>query len=701
MTTPALLVGVTLLFWGWQTGHWIAGALMALVLEGSRLAKEKWQFTNDDFNRIWNVCMVLVVGGAIYAFAVNDGVSAVTGFIGARSFTARGQSMTQGALAALKFITWLPMFFAPFLAAQAYSQSGKSEFRPFSLWLRRRARLAGTEAAKEPPRGGINVAYPFFGVCLISASAANRRDGPWFYVGLCLLMAWVLWFHRPRRFAAPTWAVLVLVVAGLGYLGQAGLFRLQKLVERLDTFLISGLGRGGFDPKGSRTSMGEMGKLKLSGRIVLRLGIPDRQPVPSLLRETCYNLYKAPIWYGSKRDFQTVDPSVDEQTWVLRPATQPVSSVTVAAYLRGGRGLLPLPHHTARIENLPAGVMETNRFDTVKVDGAPGLVIYDARYGAKAVTDAPPDPRDDFDVPAAEEPALVQVLSELNLARLPRKQVLERVENFFQQNFEYSTWRKTSARQTDTNLTALGAFLLKDRAGHCEYFATATVLLLRKAGIQARYAAGYSVQETAGKGKFVVRDRHAHAWAQYWDDDTKTWNDFDTTPASWLAAESGNASMFELLSDGWSRMWFEFSKWRWGRSDVKRYLVWVLAGALVLMLVRLIYKGQWRRSKNSVRSTIPAPMFPGLDSEFYLIEKKLVEAGLVRRPAETFSNWLDRIEASQSVPTEPLHSLLLLHNRYRFDPHGITAEERLSLRADAERWLRSVKNEGDNNVRTA
>ncbi|MBT8330725.1 MAG: transglutaminase-like domain-containing protein, partial [Deltaproteobacteria bacterium] len=36
-------------------------------------------------------------------------------------------------------------------------------------------------------------------------------------------------------------------------------------------------------------------------------------------------------------------------------------------------------------------------------------------------------------------------------------------------------------------------FLTRSRSGHCEYFATATVLLLRQAGIPARYARGYSV----------------------------------------------------------------------------------------------------------------------------------------------------------------------------------------------------------------
>ena len=84
--------------------------------------------------------------------------------------------------------------------------------------------------------------------------------------------------------------------------------------------------------------------------------------------------------------------------------------------------------------------------------------------------------------------------------------------------------------------TPLTRFLLTSRSGHCEYFATATVLLLRQLGIPARYAVGYYVHEPAGSG-YVVRERDAHAWCLAWNRQTGSWDDFDTTPASWVAIE--------------------------------------------------------------------------------------------------------------------------------------------------------------------
>jgi hypothetical protein len=77
-----------------------------------------------------------------------------------------------------------------------------------------------------------------------------------------------------------------------------------------------------------------------------------------------------------------------------------------------------------------------------------------------------------------------------------------------------------------------------------------------------------------------------------------------------------------------------------------------------------------------------------MDSEFYLIEKSLTELGYRRHTGETLSDWLGRIEGeSPEDSTQLLQSILSLHYRYRFDPKGITSEERAALRSFAESWL--------------
>src|SRR2546425_13248488 len=79
MNTPPLLLGATLLFWGWQTGMLPVAIIIAVVLEGSRLAQARWEFSQIDLDRIWNLCMLLFFGLAAYAFAANERVQAVAG----------------------------------------------------------------------------------------------------------------------------------------------------------------------------------------------------------------------------------------------------------------------------------------------------------------------------------------------------------------------------------------------------------------------------------------------------------------------------------------------------------------------------------------------------------------------------------------------------------------------------------------------
>ncbi len=259
---------------------------------------------------------------------------------------------------------------------------------------------------------------------------------------------------------------------------------------------------------------------------------------------------------------------------------------------------------------------------------------------------------------------------------------LKGVNQFFQSNFSYSMWQGQDY-SSDTNETPLARFLLRTRSGHCEYFATATVLLLRELDIPARYAVGYAVHEASGN-KFVVRQRDAHAWCLVWNDDRQLWQDFDTTPGSWVQAEGQQASPLQWISDAWSRLGFEFSKLRWGHSRIRQYLLWSLAPALALLLFQIIIRSR-RRRRAAKNPQLSYSIWPGLDSEFYQLEQQLTGRGFKRQADEPMSGWLARAVAQPAVSEirQPLQELLQLHYRYRFDPLGLSHPERERLRRQA------------------
>jgi hypothetical protein len=154
------------------------------------------------------------------------------------------------------------------------------------------------------------------------------------------------------------------------------------------------------------------------------------------------------------------------------------------------------------------------------------------------------------------------------------------------------------------------------------------VLLLRRLDIPARYAVGYYVHEASGR-KFVVRQRDAHAWCLVWDKDRNVWEDFDTTPASWMEAEAKRAWSLQWLSDAWSRVGFEIAKIRWGQSRLRHYSCSPSCRDWLCCFTRLFSCRRRRRAKRRGRRDD----FVGRRSgpEFYLLEKKPLNARAARR----------------------------------------------------------------------
>lgn len=73
-------------------------------------------------------------------------------------------------------------------------------------------------------------------------------------------------------------------------------------------------------------------------------------------------------------------------------------------------------------------------------------------------------------------------------------------------------------------------FLEQADRGYCVHFATAAVVLLRAAGIEARYVSGYMVRAGAGE-TVTVTGENAHAWAEYYEPALGLWLALEATPA--------------------------------------------------------------------------------------------------------------------------------------------------------------------------
>lgn len=73
-------------------------------------------------------------------------------------------------------------------------------------------------------------------------------------------------------------------------------------------------------------------------------------------------------------------------------------------------------------------------------------------------------------------------------------------------------------------------FLTESDTGYCVHFASATAVLLRAAGIPARYVTGYMFDTVKDATVEVTADQ-AHAWVEYYDGSRGAWIALESTPA--------------------------------------------------------------------------------------------------------------------------------------------------------------------------
>ncbi len=113
---------------------------------------------------------------------------------------------------------------------------------------------------------------------------------------------------------------------------------------------------------------------------------------------------------------------------------------------------------------------------------------------------------------------------------------IQRSADYFDPKTEEEKKAREIERQIEEDARHLNAdlplyFLRTVHRGHCEMFASATVLLLRSQGIHARYVTGIVCGEEVDNIRFCRR-RDLHAWVQAWDTERRAWFYVETTPSA-------------------------------------------------------------------------------------------------------------------------------------------------------------------------
>jgi transglutaminase-like putative cysteine protease len=214
-------------------------------------------------------------------------------------------------------------------------------------------------------------------------------------------------------------------------------------------------------------------------------------------------------------------------------------------------------------------------------------------------------------------------------------------------------------------------FILDEREGHCEFFASAMAILLRLRGVPARLVGGYRVTEKNPIGDYyIVRERNAHAWVEAYLPG-KGWTTFDPTPAAELAPDATTTSFVAGLIDAAGSGWAAFLDWLDQRTWTE-----VLSVPAVVIVIPLLIRILLQRRARSRREEedLYAQSLPCFDQ----LTEALEQHGIIRGASETIEQLASRLDEADGELARDGPDLLRRYAAHRYGKKG----DRKRLEAD-------------------
>jgi len=299
--------------------------------------------------------------------------------------------------------------------------------------------------------------------------------------------------------------------------------------------------------------------------------------------------------------------------------------------------------------------------------------------------------------PAAFEPQLKSILRHMALALPPgynprtialaqrwRREaggndaaVVERAMAMIRSGFGYTLATPLLGRNS------IDEFLFEQKAGYCEHFSSAFVVLMRAAGIPARVVTGYvgGYRNPLG-GYWQVRRSDAHAWAEVWLQG-RGWVRIDPTAAvsperiydtladrapgaqglfgSWVPTPVFDAS--DWLRHGWNdfALGFDAARQRrlfspFGVEDVSAaWLTGLFSGVSLLALLWMAWlTARAERERDPVLRA------------WHQLGGRYSRLGLGREPFETAARWAERVGIARPDLAAGLPQLSQRFNNWRY-----------------------------------
>jgi transglutaminase-like putative cysteine protease len=257
-----------------------------------------------------------------------------------------------------------------------------------------------------------------------------------------------------------------------------------------------------------RVDLDSFGGAKQSDRVILRLSVDPPVAMPELLRlrEAVFTQYRNGVWTRSTRASREVHTPTGVQlvTDDSLPESDRLAHLSVDQNFYGS-GFLFLPYRSSHVR-VERGRPILLADGSVQVSSGRTTVRYEIAVGKKqAARGAGRSAIDPAQVPQEIRDYAWQVTAGLT----DPAQIADRIVTHFRRGFVYTLDPPKASGDPLVN------FLLRSKAGHCEYFASAAAMMLASRGVRSRLVTGsYGGEVGAFSDAIVVRGANLHAWVE-------------------------------------------------------------------------------------------------------------------------------------------------------------------------------------------
>jgi protein-glutamine gamma-glutamyltransferase len=297
---------------------------------------------------------------------------------------------------------------------------------------------------------------------------------------------------------------------------------------------------------------------------------------PLRMRAVVYDRFAGNKWEQTRHGGYQSMPTKNGASILARP-TRFTRNATIQQRFPAGSGRLLLPAETYRVSGLPTPVLEGPTDDayatlpgnadklTYEVGLSPNILPLPQRRRIPRVVSYPIRP---------EVAALARQI--VGNSTAPNAQAVK-IAAYMEQRFSYVADPALMNGQVMT----VDDFLLRERRGHCEYFAAGMVVLMTSLGVPARIVGGfYGGEINPLTGYFVIRKQHGHAWVEVWDGNR--WLTTDPSPSA-LRPGSSSSGLLRAYAGALA----ESINYFWDR-----YVLTFGLGDQVALAIELITRGR-------------------------------------------------------------------------------------------------------------